>query len=193
MTQQGLFSLFLFLHVLAAIIAFGPALVFGLIASFAAREPEHRHFAGRLGYYLQTRVVIPVGLTMPITGALLILTAQIDLAARQNWWLGIAIILYAIAIGYAIFIQAPTVAKLLEATGGGPRPGAAADAAAPVGGPGGQAASAPAAPVGGPASVGPAGPPPHIVALGRRVQRGGILLSALIVTIVLLMVVKPQF
>ena len=36
MTQQGLIALFLFLHVLGAIVAFGPSLSFGLIGPFAA-------------------------------------------------------------------------------------------------------------------------------------------------------------
>ena len=130
MTQQGLFSLFLFLHVLGAIIAFGPALAFGVIGPYAAREREHTDFATRLDYFLMTRVAIPVGLTLPITGALMILTAQIDLSARQNWWLGLGIILYTIAILYAIFVQAPAVAKLIEMTSGGPRRGASGRPAA---------------------------------------------------------------
>jgi hypothetical protein len=203
MTNQGLFSLFLFLHVLAAIVAFGPALASGLIGAAGGREPQHANFATRLTHMLQTRLVIPVGLTLPITGALMILIAQIDLSARANWWLGLAIVLYAIAITYSIFVQAPAVAKLAEMTTGGAPPGGGGPPAAggTPQGPGAPAPTAAAPSAGGPpgaeAAIGIApvrpGPPPHIRAQIKRIQRGGMFLGAMIVVIVLLMVVKPQF
>ena len=174
MTQEGLFSLFLFLHVLGAIVAFGPSLSFALIGPFGGREPQHANFTTRLQEMLAKRLVIPVGLTLPITGAGMILTLQIDLAARQNWWLGIAIVIYTVLMVYAIFVQTPAVGRVIELTKGGPPPGAA---------PAGAGAAGP----------GPGGPPPHIRAAINQVKQGGMFLSALIVVIVLLMTVKPRF
>ena len=181
MTSEGLFGLFLFLHVLGAIVAFGPGLSLGAIGAFGGREPQHANFAARLGHMLSTKVVIPVGLTLPLTGAALIWIAQIDLSARQNWWLGLAIVIYVIAILFAIFVQTKNAERVIELSAGGPPPG---PAAAMAGSPSTSPAGAPAR---------PGGPPPHIAAAIARVRQGGIFLSIMIVTIVLLMVVKPRF
>jgi hypothetical protein len=183
MTDEGLFRLFLFLHVLGAIVAFGPALSFGLIGAFGGKEPQHSNFTMRLSDMLARRVVIPVALTMPITGAAMIFFGKIDLTNPAFYWLDLAIVLYVIAILYAVFIQTPAVAKLIELTSGGPPPGA--PAGPPVGAmPGATSSATP--------GVRP-GPPPHIAAALKRVQQGGMLIGALIVLIVLLMVVKPRF
>ena len=116
MTDQGLFSLFLFLHVLGAIVAFGPALSFGIIGAFAGKEPQHSNFTVRLSEMLTRRVVIPVALTLPITGAGLIWVAKIDLTDRNAYWLDVAIVLYVIAILYAVFVQLPAAGKLIQLT-----------------------------------------------------------------------------
>ena len=181
MTDQGLFSLFLFLHVLGAIVAFGPALAFGVIGAYAGKEPQHSNFAVRLTEMLSRRVVIPVALTLPLTGAGIILVRRYDLASRDAYWLDVAIVLYAILILYAIFVQLPAAGKLISLTSGGPPPGA------PGGAPAGAQGGPPPAPGARP------GPPPHIVAALTRVKQGGIIMSILVVVIVLLMVVKPRF
>ena len=92
----------------------------------------------------------------------MILARGIDLSARPNWWLGLAIVLYVIAIGFAIFVQARTCGRIVEITSTPPPPGAG-------------------------------GPPPELPALVTRVQRGGMFLVLMLVAIVVLMVVKPQF
>ena len=181
MTDEGLFSLFLFLHVLGAIVAFGSALSFGLIGAFGGREPQHSNFAVRLSDMLARRVVLPVGLTLPITGAAMIFFKRIDLTNRAFYWLDIAIVLYTIAILYVVFVQTPAIAKLIQLTSGGPPPdGAPGPASAMPGG------------VPGPTPGGRPGPPPHLAAALRRVRQGGMFTGLLIVVIVLLMVVKPR-
>ena len=94
----------------------------------------------------------------------------------KSTWLLVAIVLYLIAIGYAIFVQTPAVERVIAMTGGHPDPGAA-----------------PAGPPAGPPPGGPpaGGPPPELMATIKRVQQGGMLLSVLIVSIVFLMVTKP--
>jgi len=72
-------------------------------------------------------------------------------------------VLYLIALGFSIFIQTPTVKRMIALTSGGPA----------AGGP----------PAG--------GPPPELAALAQRSRQGGMLLATLVVAIVFLMVVKP--
>ena len=160
--MSWLFPWLLFLHVLGAILAFGPTFAFPIIGGMARAEPPHANFATRVTHTISRRFVTPLALTLPVTGAGLILVRGIDLSSRANWWLGLAIVLYVIAIGYALFVNAPLVARMVEATSAPPPPGAA-------------------------------GPPPELRAMGARIGRNGMFMGLLIIVIVFLMVVKPQF
>jgi uncharacterized membrane protein len=168
MTDQGLLTLFLFLHIGAAIVAFGPTFIFPLIGAMARREPAHTNFAVRINEMLTDRVVIPFALTMPVSGLFLIYFAHVNLADRSGWWLDIAIVLYVILVSIGIFVQRPTVRRMVELTSNPP--------------------PAPA-----PGSPPPSGPPPAVRETAAQIQRNGSILGVLIVVIVLLMVAKPQF
>jgi len=152
----------LFLHVLGAIAGFGPSFVFPIVGSMGGLEREHGNFATRVSATISNRLIYPIGITLPITGALLILISGRNLADRANWWLGIAIVLYVIAYGYSFFVQRKTVERVIEITSAPPPPGAA-------------------------------GPPPELMGHVRRIQRGGMALTVLLLAIIFLMVVKPQF
>jgi len=156
--------LFLFAHVLGAIAVFGPTFVFPMFASAAQRAPQHSHFAAELSERIETRVVIPGAIVQGLTGLGLIVTIGLDPTSGPWRWLGIAIVLYLVAVLYAIFVQAPAAKRMVEITGAmsGPPPAGAAG-----------------------------GPPPELLATARQLQQGGILLTVLIVVIVLLMVTKP--
>ena len=162
MTEVGLFSLFLFLHVISAIIAFGPTFTFRLIGAAGGKEPQHGNFALRLAETISDRVVIPVALTMPVTGILLIWFGHFNLLDRSAWWLDLGIVLYIIAISIAVGLQRPTVMKMVRLTSSPPPAGS------------------------------PPGPPPGFLELAAQVRRNGAITGALIVVIVLLMVVRPQ-
>jgi predicted integral membrane protein DUF2269 len=123
--MQWLFPWFLFLHVLAAIVAFGPVLSFPLIGAMGGREPQHANFSTRIAQTLTDRVAIPIGLTMPVTGAAMIVVAGINLAAPQYRWLGAAIVIYSVVVAYAIFVQRRAVRHVVELTATPPPPGAA--------------------------------------------------------------------
>jgi hypothetical protein len=172
MTDQGLLSLFLFLHVGAAIIAFGPTFVFPLIGRFAGKEPMHGNFAARVNEAIEDKVVLPFAFTMPISGVFLIYFAHFNLLERSAWWLDLAILAYIAAIGISVFVQRPLVQKVVHLT---TRP-----------------APAPGAPAGPPAGP-PPGPPPGLLETTKTIQRNGQILGVLLVFIVLMMVVKPQF
>jgi hypothetical protein len=160
-------QLFLFLHVLGAIVVFGPSFAFPFIGAQVQKTPQHGHFAAVVTDIIERRLIIPGAIVQGITGVALILISGRDLSARANWWLGIAIVLYAIAILFAVFVQAKNSEKLVHLTAN--------------------------MPPGPPPAGAPAGPPPEIAATGKKLAQGGQLLSLLVVLIVLLMVVKPSF
>src|SRR4051812_21878287 len=114
MTDYGLFTLFLFLHIGAAIIAFGPVFAFPLIGAMGAREPQHANFGVRVSSTLTEKMTIPFALTMPVSGLLMIYFAHINLADRSSLWLVLGIILYVITLSIALLVQRPTVMKMIE-------------------------------------------------------------------------------
>lgn len=129
--MEWLFPWLLLLHVLGAIIAFGPTFSSPVVATLVAREPQYANFFARSQLLLARRLIVPVSLSMGVTGALMILVAGIDLS--RTLWLGIAIVLYVVALVFATFVQAPNGAKLVELTAspspGGPSPELKATAA----------------------------------------------------------------
>ncbi len=159
-------QLFLVLHVLGAIAVFGPTFAFPLIGGEAAKAPQHGHFAAVVTDAIERKMVIPGAIVQGITGLALIFIIGLDITSSAWRWLILAIVLYVIAVAYAVAVQAPAAAKMVEITAGGP-------------------------PTGAPPAGAPAGPPPEIAALGKKLQRGGMFLSVLIVAIVILMVTKP--
>jgi hypothetical protein len=156
-----LFPWLLFLHVLGAIAGFGPSFAFPVIAGLGRGEPQHGNFGTRVSHAIASRLVYPIGITLPITGALMILVKGIDLSARQYWWLGLAIVLYTISYGYSFFVQRGLIDRVIEMTSSPP-------------------------------PLGVTGPPPELMALGRRIGQGGMVMTVLLLSIILLMVVKPQ-
>jgi len=159
-------QLFLVLHVLGAIAVFGPTFAFPLISRQAASSPQNGHFAAVVMDLIERRIVIPGAIVQGITGVALILLTGWYPNAGTYLWLSVSIILYLIAVLYAIFVQAPASEKMVRLTTGGP-------------------------PAGAPPAGAPAGPPPEVAATAQRLARGGMLLTVLIVLIVILMVTKP--
>ena len=162
--MSALFPWFLFVHVLGAVIAFGPTFSMSIIGGAGGKEPMHANFATRVSEAIAKRRILPLAYLQGIIGVGLILTGNIN--PFEHAWLLVGIILWAVALGYALTIQGPAVHQVIEMTSGGPPPPPADGAA-------------------------PAGPPPALRAAVRRVQRGGMILGALVIVIVFLMVVKP--
>jgi hypothetical protein len=122
--MQGWLPWLLFLHVLGAIVAFGPTFAFSFIGAMGGGEPQHANFATRVSHTIGSRLVYPIGITLPITGALMIVVAGINPLAREHWWLAIAIVVYVIAYGYSFFVQRNLVDRVIELTSSPPPPGA---------------------------------------------------------------------
>jgi uncharacterized membrane protein len=193
---------FLTIHILTAIVAFGPSFAFPLISRLAAQEPQHGLFAIRLVDLIERRMILPAALTMPVSGALLVWSEGIDLLGTH--WLLAAITLYVVAITFAFTVQLRTVDRMIETAGlmGAPAPMAGAASAGDrvlgrrgarpanlvmTAGPGAQLATPSA---GGPP---PGSPAAEMAALGVRARNGGMFLSLLVVAIVTLMASKPGF
>jgi uncharacterized membrane protein len=116
-----MFQLFLFLHVMGAIIAFGPTFSFPIIGAMGGKEPQHANFATRVTETIVEQRVLPLAIFQGITGVALILVTGINVASP---WLLIGIVLYLIVLGYNIFIGTPTVKRVIELTSAPPPPGA---------------------------------------------------------------------
>jgi predicted integral membrane protein DUF2269 len=124
MDWKDLFPYLLFLHVLGAIVAFGPTFSFRFIGAMGGAEPQHVNFATRVTHTLTSKLVLPVGITLPITGLAMILVLGLDLTSRAFWWLDLAIVVYAVIYGYAFFVQDKAVSQVVEMTSSPPPPGA---------------------------------------------------------------------
>lgn len=159
---MNLFPWFLFAHVLGAIIAFGPTFSSPIIGRMGAAERQHANFAMRVSRQLARVQILPLAIVQGFTGLGLIITGNVDV--MQSNWLLVAIVLYLVAIGFAIFVQTPRAKRIIAMT----TPPTDAPAGPPAGGP-------------------PAGLMDEIV----KVKRGGLLLIVLITSIVFLMVMKP--
>ena len=66
-------AIFLFLHVMGAIVAFGPSFsAFPVIGPMAGKEPQHANFAARVSEQITKTRVVPLAIFQGITGLVLI-------------------------------------------------------------------------------------------------------------------------
>lgn len=150
----------LFLHIYAAIIAFGPTFVFPVVGPWVAKNPQFALPTYHIFELIENRLILPFALTMPVSGIGLLGSTSIDLFHTP--WLLSGISLYLVALLIAFFNQVPATAKaigILQGMG---------------------ASAAPDGP-----------PPPALMTMVNRARIGGMILSLLLVTIVILMVTKP--
>jgi uncharacterized membrane protein len=117
-----LFPWVLFLHVLGAILAFGPTFAFSIIGAMGGQEPQHANFATRVSARIGDRLVAPLAIFQGVTGVLLIVISGRDLLASR--WLLLSIVLYAIALSFSLFIQRRNVQQIIELTSAPPPAGA---------------------------------------------------------------------
>ena len=114
MDLTSLLPYFLFLHVFGAILAFGPTYAYSIMGSMAAKEPQHINFSLRQTAAIGNKLVYPLAIFQGITGVLLIIAAKIE--PQKQPWLVAGIILYLIAITYALTIQRNALHLLIELT-----------------------------------------------------------------------------
>lgn len=116
------FLFWLFLHILAAIIAFGPIFVFPLVGTLAAKSPQHIKFAVAVNHAIEMRLVTPFAASMLISGSGLIWTANINFFATP--YLIVAVVLYLASMGIGTGVLGPNTKKMMAIVEGdqGPTP-----------------------------------------------------------------------
>jgi hypothetical protein len=155
------FTFFLIGHTLSAIVAFGPVFAFPLIAAQAQKDPAHGAFGAHIIHEIERRITLPVAAVIALFGIGLIFTAHVDLWHSE--WLLIALVLSIAAYTFAATVQLKNSTRLVDALKAMPP---------------------------GPPPVG-AAPPAEIVALGKKLQFGGMYLTLSVIAIVVLMVWRP--
>ena len=120
---MDLFKLLLFLHVIAAIAAFGPGFASMVVGPMVAKEPQHGNFYARTQLTTATSLVTPLALSMALTGLAMIPVRGWTNIVGTRSWLIVAIVLYVIAIAFAIAVQAPAGQRLVALTSTPPAPG----------------------------------------------------------------------
>jgi hypothetical protein len=115
-------SLFLYLHIGGAIVAFGPTIAMPFIAARAAKEPMHGNFSLRLTEFLTERVVEPGAIFVFLMGVGLIVTRGYNLV--EDLWVTVAIVLFLITLSFSYFIQLKTIRAMVAMTNRPPPPDA---------------------------------------------------------------------
>jgi len=120
-----LFTILLFLHILGAIIAFGPGFASMVVGPMVAKEPQHANFYARSQSLVSKTIVIPVSISLAITGILMIVVRGWSaLTAGGGRWLELGILLYVVALVISMAVMAPASRKLVALTSQPPAPGA---------------------------------------------------------------------
>jgi uncharacterized membrane protein len=117
-----LFMIMLFLHVLGAIVAFGPGFAAMVVGPMVAKEPQYANFYARSQVLAGRRLVTPVSISLAITGVAMILLRGWPALTGDKHWLEAGILLYVVAVVVAMAIQAPAGRKLVELTSQPPAP-----------------------------------------------------------------------
>ena len=102
-----LFPFLLFLHIMGAILAFGPTFAFSIMGSMAGKEPQHANFSARQVAMISNLLLIWAG----------------DIKLMDRTWLLIAIVLYLIALIYGLTVQRSALHRVIELSSTPPPPG----------------------------------------------------------------------
>ena len=109
----GLFPVFLAVHVGLAIALFVPSLLlpFAFRARRGSLDPEGSGRFVRFLLALQSRGTVWIGAGLAISG--LGLVSTLGFAILQQPWLLVALVIYALNLGLAYFIQVPRLRRLI--------------------------------------------------------------------------------
>ena len=110
------FELLLLIHIAGAIIGFGPTFAFAVLGPLAGQlqgPPSVGVLKGIVA--IEKKLVYPVAfLVQPVSGVLLIFESGRNHDFFSYQWLWIGILLYAIALYTAVFVQTPAIDKMIE-------------------------------------------------------------------------------
>lgn len=114
------FLLWLFVHITATVIAFGPIFMFPIVGTLTAQHPQNMAFALELNHRIERRLVIPLALSMLVSGSGLIWMANVNIF--RTVYLLVAVVLYLIAISISVGVLVPNTQKLLRLVANSPAP-----------------------------------------------------------------------
>ena len=116
-----MFELWLFLHILGAIAAFGFGFYAPIYGMASSQEPQHGNWFLRATKRVSNVVLTPVGVSMLITGLLLVMERG-GMERFAELWLALGLVLYISALLVVFLVQRPTLDKLIELTSQPPGP-----------------------------------------------------------------------
>lgn len=113
----GLFPVLLVAHVALAIALFVPSLLlpFAFRARRGSLRPEESGALTRFLLALQSRGTVWIGLGLALTGIGLV--ASLGFTILSQPWLLVALVIYAVNLGLAYFIQVPRLRSLIGLSG----------------------------------------------------------------------------
>ena len=114
-------QLWLFLHILGAIVAFGFGFYAPIFGMMVAKEPKHGNWYMRAAKRLSNVVLIPVAISMAITGTLLVIETG-GMRRFEELWLTVGVIIYVIALLVVFLLQRPALNKVIALTAEPPGP-----------------------------------------------------------------------
>ncbi len=117
-----MYELWLFLHVLGAIAAFGFGFYAPIFGMASAKEPQHGNWFMRASKRLSNVILIPFAISMFVTGTLLV-SATGGMRRFEELWLAVAVVLYVIALLIVFLLQRPALNKVIAMTSAPPGPG----------------------------------------------------------------------
>ena len=113
------YTLLKFLHVLAAVVAVGSNVTYGVWLARASREPAFLPFALRGVKFMDDRMANPAYGLLLVTGILMVLVGSIPLSTS---WLIVALVLYVAAVLLGVLGYTPVLKRqirLLDGEGAG--------------------------------------------------------------------------
>jgi uncharacterized membrane protein len=115
-------TILLLVHVLGAIIGFGPTFAFGILGPMSAKAGPHGGLALLEAMEaIEKKLTVPVAIFIqPLSGLALIFVAGYAEGFFSHYWLWIGILVYATAFYLAIFGQNKRLARMVELAKAGP-------------------------------------------------------------------------
>ena len=113
---MGWFEFLLLVHILGALIGFGPTYGFAVLGPLSGKLEGPQALGALKGIIaIERRLVMPVAtVTQPLTGLLLIFESGRNENFFSHEWLWIAILVYIGTYYTAVFQQTPAVEKVIE-------------------------------------------------------------------------------
>ena len=106
------YSLVLFVHIAAAVLAFGVTFVYGMVVPWTAKQyPQHLGYFHRVQNLLSTKWIPWTGGVLLLAGLYMAIDGPYDFG---EWWVGLGLLIILVLLGMAGAFFAPRERKLAE-------------------------------------------------------------------------------